>query len=89
MTEFRKEIFNNQEKIELLKSISLSISKCGFYYDEIIELFDTVDWSFERDQFNDLLVKFRNIEPDLAAELLSAYKNKYCLGQNTKLAKNR
>ena len=75
--EFQKQTFTNQEKIELLKSISTSIKNCHFYYDDIIDLFDTIDWANESEQFNYFSTIYRKLEPDLASELFRAYAKKY------------
>ena len=75
--EFQNGTFTNQEKIEISTAIANYIKDCYFYYDDIIRLFDTIDWSNNKEQFNQLLVKYRRIEPDLTSELLEAYKKKY------------
>lgn len=77
VAEFQKGTFTNQEKIEILSAISNSIKECYSYYDDIIRLFDAIDWSKNKELFDQLLVKYRKIEPDLASELLVAYKHKY------------
>ena len=75
--EFQKQTFTNQEKIELLKSISTAIKNCHFYYDVIIDLFNIIDWTNENEQFSNFSTIYRKLEPDLASELFRAYAKKY------------
>lgn len=76
VNEFEKDTFTNQEKIKISSAISNSIKECYSYYDDIIRLFDTIDWSNSKEQFDQLLITYRKIEPDLASELLEAFKKK-------------
>lgn len=82
VAEFQKDTFTNQEKIEISSAIADHIKDCYFYYDDIIHLFDTIDWSNNKNRFNELQVKYRKIEPDLASELLEEYKKKYPVNKN-------
>lgn len=82
VAEFQKDTFTNQEKIEISSAITDHIKDCYFYYDDIIHLFDTIDWSNNKNRFNELQVKYRKIEPDLASELLEEYKKKYPVNKN-------
>ena len=79
---FEKDTFSNKEKINISIFISINIKQCYFYYDDIIRLFDTIDWSNSKEQFDQLLIKYRKIEPDLASELLEAFKKKYQVNRN-------
>ena len=82
VNEFEKDTFSNQEKIKISLFISINIKQCYLYYDDIIRLFDTIDWSNSKEQFDQLLIKYRKIEPDLASELLEAFKKKYQVNRN-------
>lgn len=82
VVEFQKGTFTNQEKIEISFAIANHIKDCYSYYDDIIHLFDTIDWSNNKNQFDQLQVRYRKIEPDLASELLEEYKKKYPVTKN-------
>lgn len=82
ITEFQKDTFSNQEKIKILSAITSCIEKCYFYYDDIIRLFNTIDWLNNKEQFDQLLVKYRKFEPDLASELFDAHKKKCQVDNN-------
>lgn len=82
VNEFEKDTFTNQEKIKISSAISNSIKECYSYYDDIIRLFDTIDWSNSKEQFDQLLITYRKIEPDLASELLGEFKKKYQVNRN-------
>ncbi len=82
MNIFKSKQFTNDEKIKVLKAISSNISGCHFYYEDIIGLFNEIDWANNFEDFNELIVMYRKHEPDLSAKLYDNHKLKYRLIHN-------
>ena len=76
---FKSTQFTNEEKIKVIKAISINISGCHFYYEDIIGLFNEIDWSNNLEDFNELIVMYGKNEPDLSAKLYDNHKLKYRL----------
>ena len=76
---FQSNQLNNEEEIKVLKAISVNISGCHFYYEDIIRLFKEIDWKNNLDDFNELIVMYRKHDPDLSAKLYDNHKLKYRL----------
>ena len=79
MNIFKSKQFTNEEKIKVLKAISSNISGCHFYYEDIIGLFNEIDWKNNFDDFNELIAMYRKHDPDLSAKLYDNFKLKYRL----------
>lgn len=79
MSIFKSTQFTNEEKIKVIKAISINISGCHFYYEDIIGLFNEIDWSNNLEDFNELIVMYGKNEPDLSAKLYDNHKLKYRL----------
>ena len=76
---FQSKQLKNEEKIKVLKAISSNITGCHFYYEDIIRLFNEIDWSNNFEDFNELIVMYEKNEPDLSAKLYDNHKLKYRL----------
>ena len=67
----------NEEKIILLESVLKKGEINELYNNEIVQIFDSIDWSKNRDRFHELIVIIQRQNMELSGQLMRQFQLKY------------
>lgn len=75
---FCEETFlTNEEKIILLESVLKKGEIDELYNKEIVQIFDSIDWSKDKDRFHELIVIVQRQNMELSGQLMRQFQLKY------------
>ena len=72
-----KSFLTNEEKIILLKSVLEKGNITELYNKEMIQTFDSIDWSKDKDRFHELILIIQGQNMELSNQLMRRFKSKY------------
>ena len=72
---FENSVFQNEDKKKIAFSLANNFFNVNRYFDDILRLFDKVDWGDDEASFNKLVSFLQEKSPDLAAELVKEHKH--------------
>lgn len=67
----------NEEKIILLESVLKKGEINELYNNEIVQIFDSIDWSKDKDRFHELIVIIQRQNMELSGQLMRQFQLKY------------
>ena len=67
----------NEEKIIFLESVLKKGEINELYNNEIVQIFDSIDWSNDKDRFHELIVIIQRQDMELSGQLMRGFQLKY------------